>query len=255
MNFARNIVVGLLVIGFAVSFASARENLNVIVVFDIDTTHYSNNRMWSLSRNLVRNLNKTFKNSGLSDVLTFNLTSIHKAYVTAKNDERLEEISDRFYSSRYKFPLSWFQSNKKADIVVTIMTPPKNDEYCGQAINIPYNNFGFSDPDNSYIFLSTWCIDQPRLIGHEVGHIFGIHHGQYGGDFVRGIANGYGVDLDWSLDYGTIMSKAIISSNRFSNPNVNKCGVFNKTNACGNSRSNAYKFIRNNAKYYNRRGR
>ena len=254
MNLVRNMVVSLLVIGLAVSTASAKEYLRVLYVFDDLTTNYNQSQINSISTTLNYRLNKTFQNSGLSNKFYFKKIKAINISISG-NNESLGDIAYRY--RRYKnsnMTLRHLQRLYKADIVVTYMNPRKTS-YCGMAVDIPNSRSEFSSSDFSYVFLSNESrCNSNRLIAHEVGHIFGIHHGQYGGDYVNGIPNGYGVNVNWSLDYGTIMSKASISANRFSNPNVYKYGVFDKTNVCGNSRSNAYQFIKNNAKYYNKRG-
>ena len=268
MNFARNIVVSLLVFGFTVSFASARENLRVLYVYDTITTNYSQSYIDEKSKTLNKQLNDTFKNSELSSYIYFNkLTAVNVA--VSIGNEKLGDIVRRYNRNKSSYMvLRQLQRSFHADVVVTVMDSGKYDSECGMAINIPWSYLDFQDPEYSYVFLNSNkkknCLGNSTLIAHEVGHIFGLHHGEYVAKdtgesknfFKNGYNNGFGVDVNWGIDYGTVMTKGWLAiNNRFSDPTKNECGTrFNSGKVCGDSHANSVKFIKKWAKYYNRRG-
>ena len=264
MNFVRNIVVSLLVIGFAVSSASAKEYLRVLYVFDAKTTNYSQYIMLKKADNLNIQLNRSFSNSKLSGYISF--TRVGTIKLDISNGGSLYKTSERYRKYKKPSSLGSVQKQFKADIVVTIMDTGRYD-LCGQAIDIPWSYLDFQDPDNAFVFLNSNsrrnCFDSSTLLAHEVGHIFGLHHGQYNANsyndsshfYSAGYNNGFGVDVNWGIDYGTIMVRDAVRNNTFSNPNRYDCGtILNSSNTCGNSNANAVKFIKKWAKYYNKRG-
>ena len=266
MNFVRNIVVSLLVIGFAVSSASAKEYLRVLYVFDTKTTNYSQYSMLKKAKSLNKQLNKSFSNSELSDYISF--TRVGTIKLDISNGGSLYKTSERYRKYKKPSSLGSVQKQFKADIVVTIMDTGRYD-LCGQAIDIPWSYLDFQDPDNAFVFLNSnskkRCFTEPYLLAHEVGHIFGLHHGKYTADYYNdsshfysaGYNNGYGVKYKYGVDYGTLMSRGVTRRiNRFSDPSINDCGSYwyDSSNTCGNSNANAVKFIKKWAKYYNKRG-
>jgi hypothetical protein len=268
----------LLVIVFVFSFTSivqAREVLNIVFVFDTTTTHYSSDNRNNESQKLIDKLNLSFFKSGLSSKIYFQRV----AYIprpVSKKGETLQNIQTRYNSNRSglnkraKLSLHYVQKAYKADIVVTIMNPKKSS-LCGISMPIPETINGLKYGDNGFVFISNQkgCMDSPTLIAHEVGHTFGLHHGKAVADDrsdsrnykPNSLSNGYGVLVDYGMNYSTIMSRDIVFSekgirNSFSNPNKYKCGFWDsdKNHVCGNSTANATKFISNNVRFYNMRG-
>jgi hypothetical protein len=267
------IILMVLVLNF--TLLQAKEVLKVVFVFDKTTTNYSSNQRNSISEDLLLRLNESFINSGLSSKISFQRVAYLPRYVS-NNGESLENIADRYDNTRSgsskttRLKLHELQKYYEADIVVTIMEPGSTS-LCGIAIDIPETINDLKYGDNGFIFLSNEdsCLDSQSLIAHEVGHTFGLHHGKAVADDrgvpenykVNSISNGYGVLVDYGMNYSTIMSKDIVFSekgigNFFSDPNKYECGFWDsdRTNVCGNSTANATKFISDNVRFYNMRG-
>ncbi len=265
MNFARNIVVSLLVLGFAVSFASARENLRVLYVFDTNSKNYTYSERKNISKRLNNQLNASFSNSGLSSTISFSKVKFEKAAVIPSYKSLYFAKRTYQIDTNKNLVLRKLQKKHKADVVVAVMEKP-NDSDCGQSVNIPWNYIGFADPNNSFVFINSASkCNYSYLLAHEVGHTFGLHHGKYTANYYNdnshfyknGYNNGFGVKYRYGVDYGTLMARGVVRRfNRFSNPKVKKCGsnYYFNWNACGDSNANAVKFIKKWAKYYNRRG-
>ncbi|MDD2871655.1 MAG: zinc-dependent metalloprotease family protein [Candidatus Gracilibacteria bacterium] len=262
------------------SSAYAVETLRVAVVFDLNTTSYSLATRDTMSNKLISDLNKSFSNSGLSSRINF--TRVYYDAVAFTNyNETIYQLKDRYNANRTygKVPilnLHYIQKQNTADIVIGIVNPRYSsfDGICGMALNIPINMSQVKQADSGILFIENKavCLDDEKVVSHEVGHTFGLQHGKavynYSGNLadydinniLSSLAGGYGKTY-WSGNYTTIMAKSGLNvtdddahkHNRFSDVAKSVCGVTGNQ-PCGDSNSSAVNVMDYYAPYYNMRG-
>ena len=265
------------------SIVQAKETLRVLFLFDSTYAKYGYYDRRDISKNLTKQLNRSFKESGLSGYISFTKVGAIPANVSISGYLNNSDKLTRFYKNansiktrKATLPLHKFQKSYKADLVVSIT---KMTDTCGVGTYLPNKgtfssrkkSFEFADGGQVFINNASNCFNKKTLLAHEVGHTFGLWHGKAvknktgeSGHYepkkaFTGYANGFG-DTDYWMNYGTIMAGSYLAGpgkgrdNKFSNPNVNTCGYYKDDEKCGDSTANAVRFIKENARYYNMRG-
>jgi len=279
----KNMLLVLAVVLGLSSIVQGKETLRVLFLFDTTYAKYGYNDRRDISKNLTKQLNRSFKESGLSGRISFTKVGAVSANVSISGSLNnsgslinLYQKANTIKTRKATLPLHKLQKAYKADLVVTIT---KITNTCGVTTYLPNKgtfrsrkrSFEFADGGQIFINNTSNCFNKKTLLAHEVGHTFGLWHGKavknktgQSGHYeprkaFRSYANGFG-DTDYLMNYGTIMAGSYLAGpgkgrdNKFSNPNSYSCGYYSDDEVCGDSTANAVKFIKINARYYNMRG-
>lgn len=271
------------------SIATAAQNdLKVLVAFDSNTTSYSSSQRTYYANLFVKNLNKFITNSSLGSLIDFSLVAKPRIPVASSSwdyDKLQKYYSDR-QTSRGENPkttLTAYQKYYNADVVIVVANPSgAGTSMCGSSyvpekssMNSSHSSIGemLEEPLYSIVFVTgqSSCINDSKVVVHEVGHSFGLQHGravqnQHGGsghyvpsEFVTSGASGFSDYSPWgtSSDYHTVMgvkarNEPGVHHSFFSNRNSYKCGK-NGSSVCGDSTANAVGVIQGFANRYAKR--
>jgi hypothetical protein len=280
---------------FFVSIVSAKEVLDVLVVYDTNTISSvslldSEQERKDYANTVVARMNKSFVDSGLGNVIQFQLKNqVTQAYTGYFNGQRenLVHIRERYqpffnYVKDNRKPMGalyFLQKQYNADVVIGIFKQgpilPNEPELCGIAVNIPNKTFLGGNYTNlsqlnqsaafSVFFIDTDsdCLDPPYIPAHEFGHTAGLRHGvvtdlaeyhNYRPNMLRDDSTGYYVG---NKNYQTLMSgkdlHLIQNINRFSDFSKSNCG--NQADGpCGSALSSSVETLKIYASDYNKRG-
>lgn len=267
------------------SFTSvAVETLDVLVVYDNNTISNVSELNSEQERDyyadkLIRNLNKTFSNSGLSSQINFRLEHQLKTGFTnavSGKTENLEQIKSRYFNyaannSNTGDASGWLytlQNAYKADVVIGVFQQGTDvNKFCGMATSIPSESHKAGDTANQVqefagyglFFISTesGCLNRDRLVSHEFGHTAGLFHeptSSANSEMLHDGAAGY--RSIWSSVSSVMIQKnnqLYYQENRFSDSTKSECGAGDNY-VCGNTSSNAVATLKQFASQYNKRG-
>lgn len=281
---------------FTNSVFASKQTLNVLVVYDTKTIQEvseldTNTEKIARAKQIVKDLNRSFSNSGLSSHFEFKLIRTVKSTFTDISTSKIPtllEIGTAYEgalmlsveNNRKPFAhLQVLQKKYKADIVFGIF-PEKlgflNIGQCGIATHIPNNNLpgGISSIEeyiefagNGIAFLNanSHCLDKDYLAAHEVGHGMGLFHGpeidkseydSYKNNMIDSASGkAYINERVPFFSRGTIMAAKVGSSfhNYFSDISKSSCGYY-ESNPCGDNDANAVEVLKKYKESYNKRG-
>jgi predicted Zn-dependent protease len=277
-------ILTMLAIFIATTSLQARENLRVGVIFDWGTGIDHIQRP-QVAKKLIKNLNDTFKDSGLSSYYNFQLTkTLSVSFSGGKSKDTLKRNYLRKAYSKYNgeyapmLTLQIYQEYYKLDLVVAIMdmgtrnplgsamrTIKKGDKIDCATFGIVFLN----SYDGSGSSSNSKALTDKHVLAHEFGHTFGIQHGK-AVSLIKGSshyqptkmiqkgASGFGKSSGMGR-YGTLMTGAYIVNRAsgarahfFSDKTRNDCGK-SHNKPCGDSNANAVQVLKNNASKYGKR--
>ena len=263
-------ILTMLAIFIATTSLQARENLRVGVIFDWGTG-IDNIQRPQVAKKLIKNLNNTFKDSGLSSYYNFQLTkTLWVSFSGGKSKDTLKRNYLRKAYSKYNgeyapmLSLQIYQKAYKLDLVIAIMDMGTRNPL-GSAMRVIKKGDKIDCATFGIVFLNSYdgsssnsfskALINKYVLAHEIGHTFGISHGKAVADikgsshyqttnaFAKG-ANGFGKSSGLGK-YGTLMTGAYIVSrdsraraNYFSDKTRKDCGYYHNK-ACGDANANA----------------
>jgi len=282
----------ILVLVFA-SLAQAREVLDVVFVFDRTSLSLSSAKRNNLANEYIKKLNNSFFYSKINDrVRLSNYIYFRKKAVlyrpVSRKGEGMLATMNRYMRNmtdktnpKPKLSLHYVQKYYKADIVIAIMNDPNEKKYAAVSLGTPEKSDRLGKRNTNFLSYGDLGISiynykeiskQKEIFAHEIGHGFGLYHGKAvarkykneSGHYeprnaLKPYANGFG-DTDYWRNYGTLMAGRYLTGvekaieNKFSNPDIYECGYYGDDEVCGDSTANAVKFIKDNARYFNKRG-
>lgn len=284
----KKIILAILLLTTSIFSNAATYNLKVLVAFDTNSTNFTTSQMNSYSTKFVTNLNNYMNNSNLASTIGFSLAYNAKIPVLSYPTWNYDQLKNYYLSNqtnRGQTPtttLTSFQKYYNADVVIVVSNPHgSSTSICGNSyvpiksnMDSTHSTVGdlLEEPIFSIVFVTGQlsCLDDPKVLVHEVGHSFGLQHGravqnQYGGthyvasEIISSGASGY---ADYTapgtfFDYHTVMGKISpdepgIHHAFFSNSSKFACGS-PAVYKCGDNTANAVGIIQAFANRYAKR--
>lgn len=284
----KKIILAIILLTTSIFSNAATYNLKVLVAFDTNSTNFTTTQMSTYSSKFVENLNNYMNNSNLGSSIGFSLAYNAKIPVLPYPTWNYDHLKNYYLSNQTnrgqtpKTTLTSFQKYYNADVVIVVSNPHgSSTSACGSSY-VPIKSHMDSthatvgdlleEPIYSIVFVTgqSICITNPKVVVHEVGHSFGLQHGQsvqnqYGGghyvasEIISSGASGY---ADYTapgtlLDYHTVTG--VISPDEpgihhpfFSNSSKFACG-YPAVYKCGNNTANAVGIIQAFANRYAKR--
>lgn len=285
----KKIILAILLFTLSSISNAATYNLKVLVAFDTNSTNFTTTQMNNYSSSLVTNLNNYMVNSNLGSTISFSLAYNAKIPLLAYPTWNYTQLKDYYFNNRTlrgqtpTTTLTSFQKFYNADVVIVVSNPSGSSKsYCGYSyvplksqMKTYHANVGdmLEEPIYSIVYVTglTNCLNNPDVVVHEVGHSFGLKHGQavrnqYNDvksyDPVNIITSGATGYSDYSFlgtsnDYHDVMGifsykEAGIHHQFFSNSNKYACGS-PRIYKCGDTTANAVGIIQAFANRYAKR--
>lgn len=271
----------------SVSIHVSAYNLDVLVVFDSKTTHFSGSQMDKTAKDLLKKLNASMANSNLGSALNFNYRGrLERDVMQGKNFKELQSFYDSTvrtsFSRNAVLPIHKLQKQYRADVVIVVTNPKRSwfeTPLCGWASGVPTQSN--RDPGMSsstlltvghyspvFITATSKCLEDKIVVAHEVGHTFGLSHGfetaqhtgdssHYSSDLIKSYAGGYGDFRTSNAQYYTVMAGASTDwvgkyDNVFSDKQRYTCGPTSQS-VCGSDTANARSYLLRYAKKFSQR--